>query len=369
MLAWVACTKDTTIDASATSEASLTTTDTPGDSPTSGVHGPEPTTTALPTTSNDETSSSTLAVDPGTSSSATTGPVDASTGLSLTEADETSTSSSLPGYCGDGKLDEGEECDDGNQDNSDDCLKATEHLCKLAVCGDGYVHQGVEQCDSGTDLKSPEQAKIGECTVNCELAYCGDGIENLNEGCDDGGQIENVACDDQCKGKRYVFVTSIYYKGNLGGIEGADQKCNTLAAAGDGKLNDKTFKAWIAASPEDEPAKRFNSNFPGEYVLVNETVISNGGWQSFASSLNKNLYAPININEKGQIIANNFETWTNVTLNGKMQSDSLSCNQWTSSGNYAGLQGSASSSENGEWTNKSHKLCNLEARLYCFENP
>ena len=36
-----------------------------------------------------------------------------------------------------------ENCDDGNQDNTDDCITT----CRRAICGDGYVHAGVEQCD------------------------------------------------------------------------------------------------------------------------------------------------------------------------------------------------------------------------------
>ena len=49
--------------------------------------------------------------------------------------------------CGDGVVDTGEECDDGNGDNTDGCLVG----CTLAACGDGYVRSdGVgedEECD------------------------------------------------------------------------------------------------------------------------------------------------------------------------------------------------------------------------------
>ena len=46
-------------------------------------------------------------------------------------------------HCGDGKLDPPEVCDDGNQSNGDSCLIG----CSFAACGDGYVRQGVEECD------------------------------------------------------------------------------------------------------------------------------------------------------------------------------------------------------------------------------
>jgi cysteine-rich repeat protein len=46
--------------------------------------------------------------------------------------------------CGDGILQEGEECDDGNGYNTDNCT----NQCKFPFCGDGYVqsHLG-EECD------------------------------------------------------------------------------------------------------------------------------------------------------------------------------------------------------------------------------
>src|SRR4051794_1405055 len=48
--------------------------------------------------------------------------------------------------CGDGHVDPGEECDDGNETNGDGCSSA----CKteLPVCGNGKVESG-EQCDDG----------------------------------------------------------------------------------------------------------------------------------------------------------------------------------------------------------------------------
>lgn len=49
------------------------------------------------------------------------------------------------GVCGDGYKDPGEECDDGNQLQTDGCLND----CTYNVCGDTYVNAGVEECDDG----------------------------------------------------------------------------------------------------------------------------------------------------------------------------------------------------------------------------
>ncbi|MFH1337480.1 MAG: C25 family cysteine peptidase [Nanoarchaeota archaeon] len=48
--------------------------------------------------------------------------------------------------CGNGDLDPGEECDDGNYETDDGCIK-----CKYAFCGDGYIWEGHEECDEGVD--------------------------------------------------------------------------------------------------------------------------------------------------------------------------------------------------------------------------
>lgn len=47
--------------------------------------------------------------------------------------------------CGDGVVDPGEDCDDGNTDNTDACSS----VCATSRCGDGYLWTGIEECDDG----------------------------------------------------------------------------------------------------------------------------------------------------------------------------------------------------------------------------
>jgi cysteine-rich repeat protein len=88
--------------------------------------------------------------------------------------------------CGNGVLDPGEECDDGNTENTDACLSNCHH----AVCGDGFVRAGVEECDGAGQTPT--------CNVDCTLALCGDGKVNSAAGelCDSGG--ETAECDGDC---------------------------------------------------------------------------------------------------------------------------------------------------------------------------
>ncbi|MBM65837.1 MAG: hypothetical protein CMH55_06360 [Myxococcales bacterium] len=87
-------------------------------------------------------------------------------------------------YCGDGFRQRGEErCDDGNDDNTDGCVEG----CVFADCGDGFVRAGREDCDDGNDDNGDG------CTGTCQLARCGDGFLRRGLEPDDEGY---EACDD-----------------------------------------------------------------------------------------------------------------------------------------------------------------------------
>ena len=106
--------------------------------------------------------------------------------------------------CGDGKVDEGEECDDGNDDDQDACL----NNCEKARCGDGITRldldpsqAGGEGCDDGDEIDT------NTCTNQCQIATCGDGIlrDDLDprdegyEECDDGNQSPGDGCNTECQ--------------------------------------------------------------------------------------------------------------------------------------------------------------------------
>ena len=97
-------------------------------------------------------------------------------------------------YCGDGILDrENEECDDGDDDETDGCLST----CKRASCGDGFVHQGFEECDDANEAESDA------CLSNCSLASCGDGFVQVGvEQCDDANQDNTDDCPTNCQNAR-----------------------------------------------------------------------------------------------------------------------------------------------------------------------
>ncbi|HYQ44753.1 MAG TPA: DUF4215 domain-containing protein [Polyangiaceae bacterium] len=83
-------------------------------------------------------------------------------------------------FCGDGVVNGTEACDDGQ--NNGGPTSTCDTSCKVK-CGNGVLDPG-EQCDKGT---AGNTGAYGGCKSNCALApYCGDGIKQANEGCDDG---------------------------------------------------------------------------------------------------------------------------------------------------------------------------------------
>ncbi len=77
-----------------------------------------------------------------------------------------------PPSCGNGVIETGEACDDGNTSNTDACTNA----CLAAVCGDGFVWAGTETCDPGGP------AGVPGCDGDCTAAECGDGVVGILEG-------------------------------------------------------------------------------------------------------------------------------------------------------------------------------------------
>jgi cysteine-rich repeat protein len=98
-------------------------------------------------------------------------------------------------FCGDGILDPNEECDDG-ENNSDTEPDACRTDCTLPICGDGIVDTG-EECDRDPNTRrSPDNL----CRDDCTLPRCGDGVidDILNEECDDGNDINDDECRNDC---------------------------------------------------------------------------------------------------------------------------------------------------------------------------
>ena len=91
-------------------------------------------------------------------------------------------------YCGDGELDPGEVCDDGNNVSGDGCPAD----CS-APCGDGFVDPD-EACDDGNTVGGDR------CSADCRsVERCGNGVVDPGEPCDDGNFANHDGCTSTCR--------------------------------------------------------------------------------------------------------------------------------------------------------------------------
>jgi cysteine-rich repeat protein len=97
--------------------------------------------------------------------------------------------------CGNGQLEAGEVCDDGNLDNGDGC-EASCTATPAPICGDGVVGMG-EACDDGNDVDTDGCTR--QCTPTTSVpAACGNGQLEAGEACDDGNAAANDGCSSSC---------------------------------------------------------------------------------------------------------------------------------------------------------------------------
>jgi hypothetical protein len=153
-----------------------------------------------------------------------------------------------------------------------------------------------------------------------------------------------------------VFLSSIAYDGNLGGLAGADAKCQALATAA-GLTG--TFKAWLSSS----------------FVAAKDRVTGSGPWvrvdgvriaDDRADLLDGTLAVPINVNEQGAYVGNEL-VWTDTQPDGTIL-PAVSCSDWGNNGAAAnGFVGRAASAAN-HWTSYASRTCDNLLRLYCFED-
>jgi hypothetical protein len=340
-------------------------------------------------------------VDSGTDTAGETGIGDSS---SATVTSAVTGMTGGPAMCGNGTVEDGEECDLG-PGNADDGSCTTQ--CLMASCGDGLVHAGAEACDDGE--------ATAQCDADCTAVECGDGTVNAaaGESCD-GGEPTNGVCDDACTlvcdqgwddcnrdpgdgcelpvaddpancgacgnvcetcrsgycDAKYAFLTSEVYFGDFGGVAAADSACQGLAdAAG----LSGTYMAWVS-SGSDQVVDRFSMH-DGPYIRVDGEKVAD----DWADLTDGTLDTAITKTETGE---NPTAPGGGITCHGgaaclsvmtATQEDGTAyvgqhddCDGWTNQS--VAFAGGDPSNPVDDWSLYAIGLrCDYASRLYCFE--
>jgi len=310
-------------------------------SATAGDSDSDPTTTS-PSTSTTEpdelTTTSTTA--PDSDSDTTWAPTDTTTTMGPTTGEDTSGST------------------------TDDTTTVGSTTDGDSQCGNGEVERG-EECDDG---EGNTDGDYGGCNLDCtKQPFCGDGVtqSELGEPCDPSDEelVEAAVCTDVCTWSGVIaFVTSAAYAGNLGGADGADDKCVTLASAA-GLVHPEGYRAWISVG--DDTANNRIPKVSDPYYRLDGVEIAENSDELFSGKLK----SPINITEAKKAIGTS-KVWTNTTPSGDAASEDTDCQSFHSMDDGdAAIVGRSDQTGIG-WTQQELMASCIDTwRLYCFSEP
>jgi len=175
-------------------------------------------------------------------------------------------------------------------------------------------------------------------------------------------QLPEVFVGENDKVNR-VFITSTSYYGDLGGLVGADAKCQNSA---DSANLGGEWKAWLSDNNTTASSRHIHST--DSYVRLDGLVVANN-WEDLTDGTLQNA---INIDEFGRNM-NSWGIWTNTQIDGTLMNyGSASCNNWESAidGTYGHLGCNINISTpvtDSYWTWNSSDYCSSTYPLYCIE--
>ncbi len=234
----------------------------------------------------------------------------------------------------------------------------------VRTCNDNGMWDPAESCDGTCVAAQCHTCKPGtaQCNGPTTAQVCGMEGEFVDTDCE--FVCTNAACGQS---RKTVFVTSTLYKGGeLGGLTGADMKCQARATAA-GLTG--TYKAWLSDFTTS-PSVRFPQDV-GPYVLVNDSIVANN-WSALTSG---SLRHALDITELGgapPLATSNVclgpVVWTDTDPSGNLENSNETCGDWSDVSGQSAAWGLATAQDT--WTsfcNGGTNACGTLAPIYCFQ--
>jgi hypothetical protein len=159
-----------------------------------------------------------------------------------------------------------------------------------------------------------------------------------------------------------VFVTSTSFSGNIGGVTGADAKCQIEADGQDSIVPTGTYFAWLSDGTQSPDTRFTKSSHP--YVLADGTRIAD----DYADLTDGSILHPINVEASGNTLGLNY-IWTGTNSDGTAQQSFVTCNGWMAEPlrNFKG-SGGRTNRVDSLWSNRIARVsCSRKLRLWCFQ--
>jgi len=268
------------------------------------------------------------------------------------------------------------------------CVRCTPTTCAAQGKNCGSISNGCGGTLSCGTCITPQTCGGGGtanvCGGGCTPTTCaaaGANCGSVSNGC--GGTLSCGTCTapqtcggggtaNVCGGgtTKFIFVTSAIYSGNLGGLSGADAKCQALAT---NASLPGTYKAWLSTSATSAGSRLTHSTLP--YVLVNGTPVA-ANWTGLTSAP---LLHTIDMTELGGSPPSSTGgacgtgmVYTDTNPDGSANSDSAGnfgdCNGWTTSLSAASEMGDYNESNSPYWTAScASDICSYQTPLYCLQ--
>ena len=232
------------------------------------------------------------------------------------------------------------------------------------VCGSGVISSSTGKCEQPTDWEPAESAcgdgKDNDCDGKTDMndSSCG-GSKGAGAKCSSDSDCLSGECDATTSGMvcaHRVFVTSADYQGRLGGLVGADQKCQSAATSA------SLGGTWKAILSTSSTSAKSRLNVVSGIQTLNGNRVTGGPGGLWNTSID----GAISYDENNNWIS--VDVWTGTSTSGTFKQPA--CAGWNSSSSSDRGQYGQSNASTSAWIDAgppSRRSCSARLHLYCID--